>query len=255
MERIEIFRNNKKIGKRLDQPVPQEGLLRYFFLLKTHFWKLMTLNLLFIAFSIPLVTLPAALCGMNRVLVKLIRDGNCFLWQEFIAEFKGSFKKSTGIGLLFGAALFVAYYLFSVGAANWQGLFGIVFTGAGLFALIFALTLGQWTFAFIAMLPLGIGDIFRNARALAGLERWRSAVILGASLAVWLSVPLMFPLSVIPFVLILPVFLQYTCCFLINDAAEKHIFRPHRTSTAQKRSHFSNADRDRAHTFQSEKAE
>ena len=85
-------RNWKKEGE--GKPAPSHGRERFFYLLRTHFWKLITLNLLFLLFSIPVVTLPAALCAMNRVLIKLTRDGNCLLWMEFRDEFKRSFLKS-----------------------------------------------------------------------------------------------------------------------------------------------------------------
>lgn len=75
-------------------PMPEGGIRRYALLLTTHFWKLIGLNLLFVLFSLPIITMPAALCGMNRVCMLLIRNGHCFLWQDFIEEFKRSFVRS-----------------------------------------------------------------------------------------------------------------------------------------------------------------
>ena len=82
-------------------PLPEGGIRRYGVLLATHFWKLVELNLLFILFSIPIVTLPAALCGVNRVCVLLIRNGYCFVWGDFWEEFRRSFRRSLFPALLF----------------------------------------------------------------------------------------------------------------------------------------------------------
>jgi uncharacterized membrane protein YesL len=66
-------------------------------------WKLVALNLMFLAFSIPVVTMPASLCGMNRVLIKLWREGNCFLWSDFWDEFKANILKPCRLGLYAGS--------------------------------------------------------------------------------------------------------------------------------------------------------
>ncbi len=85
-------------GKGVTELPPEKGVRRYFFLLSIHFSKLCGLNLLFVLFSIPIITMPAALCGMNRVLILLVREGNCYLWDDFIKEFKASFFKSLPFG-------------------------------------------------------------------------------------------------------------------------------------------------------------
>ena len=56
-------------------PLPEGGFRRYAAVLGTNFWKLVRLNLIFILFSLPVVTIPAALCGVNRVCMLLIRNG------------------------------------------------------------------------------------------------------------------------------------------------------------------------------------
>ena len=109
-----------------DSPVPQRGAKRYFFLLGTHFWKLVAGNLLFLVFSIPVVTMPASLAALNRVCVKLVRDGNCLLWQEFWAEWKQGFVSSLLLGLPYGIGIAAGYYLVSLGLSNVQSIYGVL---------------------------------------------------------------------------------------------------------------------------------
>lgn len=54
-------------------PAPREGARRFFYLFWNHAWKLIRLNLLFLACCIPVVTMPAALCAMDRALIVLVR--------------------------------------------------------------------------------------------------------------------------------------------------------------------------------------
>ena len=84
-----MFRN----GPGVNGPPPSEGWPRWRFLFKTDFGKLVTLSLMTVLFSLPLVTAPAALCGMERVISQLWREGNTFLWQDFFEGFKGGLRR------------------------------------------------------------------------------------------------------------------------------------------------------------------
>lgn len=77
--------------KEKDVPPPSKGLQRFWFLLTNHFFKIILLNLLYLLFCVPVFTIPAAAAGMTNVLMKLWREGNCFLWQDFWSEFKTEF--------------------------------------------------------------------------------------------------------------------------------------------------------------------
>lgn len=227
MGTLEKFGLRRYLREGVDAPVPDGGIKKYLFLLTTHFWKLVGVNLLFLAFSLPVITLPAALCALNRVCVKLIRDGNCFVWQEFVEEFKSSLWRAMPLGLLFGGALFVAYYLLSLGASNAQNVYGMFFSGVGLFIAAIALLLGCWTFVLVAMQPLKNGDILRNARILALLEGKRDLGILGVLFAGIFVMLWLFPLSLGLAALLLIALLQFTLCFLVNTAVEERIIKPH----------------------------
>jgi hypothetical protein len=190
---------------------------------------------LFILFSLPIITMPAALCGLNRVLVKLILDGNVFLWDEFIGEFKSSFRKSLALGLIFGGGLFAAWYLLSLGVTNGDTLYGMLFSALGISALIPVTVFGGWAFALVAMLPLGCGGILKNARALTGLEIGRSVAICGILVASALSTMLLLPFSLIVTALIQIAFTQYAVCFLVAGPVRRHIVEPWEAKEAREK--------------------
>ncbi|MDR2157279.1 MAG: DUF624 domain-containing protein [Clostridiales Family XIII bacterium] len=220
------------LGK-LDKPAPSGGVRRYFFVLATHFWKMVLLNWLFLLFSVPLITLPAALCATSRVQVKLIRDGSCFLWRDFIGEFRDSFGKSLFFGTFFGVGFFVSYYFLSLSLTNGKTVFGMLFFACGMFVFLSVLLSAGWIFVLLSMLPLGIRDIFRNARALAALEMRRSMCMLCAAAAPVFFFTLLFPVSLIGLALPIIPLAQYMICCLVYGAVNERVLKPYAASRAE----------------------
>lgn len=210
-----------------DRPVPQGGMKRYLFLLGTHFGKLVALNLLFIACSLPILTLPISLCALNRVCINLVREGRCFLLEDFFEEWKGSFLKSLPLGLLIFGGMFGGSCLIRLGMTNAQSVYALLFSALGIAAILLLALLGSWTFALVAMLPLPCRDLLKDAGILLALEWKRDLLMLGVLLLAACVALLLFPLSLIPLVLILISFVQYTLCFIINTPVQERIIAPY----------------------------
>ena len=90
-----------KPGPGADGPVPAVGFARFWFILRTHPGKLIIGNVLFVLFSVPLVTAPAALCGLNAIIARLMEDGHCYPSKDFFEGFKSAFWSKTLFGLPF----------------------------------------------------------------------------------------------------------------------------------------------------------
>ena len=215
-------------------PAPQAGSARVFYLLWTHIWKLIRVNLLFLVFSIPIVTLPAALCAMNRVLIKLVREGNVLLWEEFRDEFKGDFLRSLPLGLLFGGLLFVSYYLLSLGMGNLGSFVGLVILALGLLVLVYALGRGGYAFLMRAMFDLSTGDLLKNANAMAAMRGGRGWAPVLLELGGFFLGFSFFPYSLPVIVLIGPALLHYFLCCALNDPIQTHIISPWEALQTQK---------------------
>jgi hypothetical protein len=76
------------------------------------------------------------------------------------------------------------------------------------------------------MLSLGCGGILKNARALTGLEVWRSVAICGILVASALFTIALLPFSLIATALIQIALTQYAVCFLAVGPVRKHIVEP-----------------------------
>lgn len=209
-----------------DRPVPQSGIARYGFLLATHFWKLIAANLLFVAFSLPVITLPAALTALNRVCVKLVREGNCLLWPEFLGEFRASLGPALLLGLPYGLLLAASYYLLSLGLSNAASMFGMLFFALGLCALLACVIFGSWAFVLKAMLALPNRDIQKNARALAMLEFRRTLAVLGTATMGGFLMFALFPYSLALWALLIPALGQFTIVSLMNSRIQERVVAP-----------------------------
>ena len=214
-------------GKGVTDPPPQDGWKRFFFILGTHFWKLVTLNLLFVAFSIPLITIPAAFCGMNRALIKLYRDGNCFVWTEFFQEFRVNLWKALPFGVLSGAMLFAAYYFLSLSISDASNRIAIIPAAIGLLLAIASVLHVNYAFVFLPSLDLKNRDITRNAMIFL-LTEWKTNVIILAVtvIMVFASISL-FPYSLTFLVLLAFSLQQYIICTAINKPLQKRIIGPY----------------------------
>lgn len=212
--------------KRLDLPAPQEGNRRFFYLLWTYIWKLVWLNVVFLIFCIPVVTIPAAISAMDRALIVLVRSGNVLLWEEFRDEFKRDFRASLPLGLIFGALLFLSYYLLSLALGNLTNMLGPIAFALGLLVLFFALGRGSYAFLLRAMFDLTTGEILKNANAMAAVRGGRgwAAVLLGLC-GLFLAYAF-FPYSLIFIGLIGISLHHYLLCYLLNAPIQERIIGP-----------------------------
>jgi len=158
-------------------PPPKGGFRRVWFLLKTHFGKFLSLNVLFLAFCVPVVTIPAAIAASDRVCLVLWREGNCFLWEEFWGEFKSELFNSLPVGILAlcGAGLIALGVIVNSAAMSaavaWT--LRVLFVAGGAWCSAVA----SYAFTMLALIRLPVGKILSNALLLTMLEPKRTLEI------------------------------------------------------------------------------
>lgn len=205
-------------------PLPEGGIRRYAVLLTTHFWKLIGLNLLLVVFSLPVITLPAALCAMNRVCMLLIRNGYCFLWQDFLEEFKRSFRRSLLPALLFLLLIFFGYYAMSLGLTNAAlPLWSLIFWATGIGAAAAGICWGSYFFALVSLLDLDNKGTLKNAWLLCMIQPQKAILTFGIIVLTGFAAALLMPISLILLSCLLIVLVQYSVCFLVYESAEKYV--------------------------------
>lgn len=170
----------------------------------------------------PAVTLPAALCAMNRVCMMLIRNGYCFLWQDFWQEFRRS--RTLLPALFFLLLSFLGYYAMSLGLTNaglplWSMLFwavGIGFTIAGI-------CWGSYFFALVSLLDQDNRGILKNAWRLCMIRPGSALCVFAIIAAASLAMAALMPVSILLIVSCTVALVQYSVCFLVNDLADEYV--------------------------------
>lgn len=99
-----------KPGKGVDKNAPQKKRFFHFFeLYFRKFWKLITLNLIYILFCIPIVTIGPATAAMTYILKNYTMERPVFLWSDFLDAFKKNWKKGFVMGVIDILVLFLTF--------------------------------------------------------------------------------------------------------------------------------------------------
>lgn len=89
-----LFNQYMKEGKgvKKDERTPRPILFFQIYFRK--FWNLIILNMIYVLFCIPVVTIGPATAGMTKILRNYAREEHAFVWGDFIETFKKNFKQS-----------------------------------------------------------------------------------------------------------------------------------------------------------------
>ncbi len=207
------FREGPGIPKNAPKP---EGLRLLAHVLAREWWTLLKLNLLFLVFALPLVTLPAAWFAATSVSVAMIEDRNVYLWRDFLSAFRSRFWPATVLGAFFcTAAALTILALRTYGAATTDTLLAAVPLAIALTVAVLLPLYAAHVFVALAQRgdrPLGAiakaSAIGMLARPLPGL-----AALLFVAL-LWLAHILFYPASVL-----LPVLVNFSFGALVTSFA------------------------------------
>jgi uncharacterized membrane protein YesL len=211
-----------KGGRGVTAPPPAKGIKRLAFLCYTHFWRLIGLNLLFILFCLPVVTIPPTITALNKVLLNLVREGNAFFIKDFIDEFKSSFIKSWIAFLPCLVLIGIAVFGYSLISDVYTGLPYIV-----VFVMAFSIVYCQsgYCFTMIALVDLPIGKIIKNSFIMVLVEMKRNILMI-------ITVPI-FILCAIYYIYSIPITLLFAFSFvgiinvmIANEAIEERVIQP-----------------------------
>ena len=154
-----------KPGPGVDKNAPQKtGFALFFEILWREFWEILKLNMLFLLFCLPVVTIPAAMTAMGGVTLTMVRDENHFLFQDFWRVFKREFGRSLGAGwlLLLGMAA-TGYGVYFYSAMTAWGWMRIVPSALGVVAFLILFSMSFYVFSQLAMLDLPFRAVLKNA--------------------------------------------------------------------------------------------
>lgn len=124
---MNLFNDNNKNKRDLIDAVPNKGFKRYLFILSNHFFKLISLNLLFLFTCLPIITIPAAIFALTKVVMILYHTGTCSIYADYWMEFKkGFFQRIIPVFLLIFFPISISAWFFILGYSNFGIGIGII---------------------------------------------------------------------------------------------------------------------------------
>lgn len=182
-------------------------------------WPMLWLNVWFLLYSLPIVTIGASYGAMYTVLMRMVRDKPVDAGPEFRKAFRENFKKSTGLYFLQGVVTFILVCSFHFYGVLYPSLETIVLMLGGLFALM-----NLYLYPLLVTVELKLSHIVKNSFFLLFLNL-KYTLILGVIWGGlgWVNYRLA-PYSIFGMLFPMPVFMSYLTCFLTYGAIAKFCF-------------------------------
>jgi Predicted integral membrane protein len=219
--------NYEKEGRGVYKDDPKEKGLRLFFrIYKNAFWELMKLNLLFLLFSLPVVTVFASYAAMTRITCMLAQDKPVFLFDEFKRAFKQNFLRSTLYG--FGSTIITALLVYAAYFYS-QFLQGspLQYIAIGLFVfLILLVTVTSiYFYPMQTLVDLPFKGTIKNSTLLGIAAMKNTLLVLLVLAAINIPVMLFFPITIILHIALLFSNCAYIISFGVIGPMKKYVIR------------------------------
>ena len=179
-----------------------------------HWVLLIKLNALFVLFSLPLITLPAAYCATVDIMHDLLRDQyrEPFMLARFSATFRGSFNRALSAGFIFACVQIIcisSVYFYGVLATT--HLFYSVFCAVAFALMVMNLLAACYFYTALSLYPtLTFRQLLKVALYSVLLKPWTVLLGISAVMLIWVAHLLTYPYS-----LFFPVFISLSIGVLI----------------------------------------
>lgn len=218
-----MFRKNKNNKSKPDFVMPESGFKRFFFLYRVNFFELVKLSMLFVLFSVPVITIPASATALNYVVAKFVNDRLYSVWGDFFKAFKSNFWRSILYGVIFALFALSLYWVWTYSEQeSIASLAGFFLKFLDIFLLIILLNHATYFHIIQAWIDLPFGIVFRNAFIIQFVEAKNTLKIF---LILFISLVLLWLLS--PFSLLLIPFFSASIVYILSTIAmgpiQKHL--------------------------------
>ena len=223
------FFDYSKPGKGVEKDEPQKPRFLYFWeLFFRKFWKLIQLNLLYVASCLLIFTVGPATAGFTYVLRNLANEQPVFLISDFFDGFKNNAKQSIAYSVIMAAALMmlvmsIRFYYLNIEHAPWMYIpFSICVV-----LLLLLVFMSFYTMIMIVTLDLKLSSILKNA-AILSIVCLKTNFITLFFIAVILIAVYMFPvIGALLTILIIPAMCGFIICFNMFPLIKKYAVDPY----------------------------
>ncbi len=213
-----------KEGKGVSPNEPEKSrFVKFFLIYGMRFWKLISLNLLYLTACIPLVTIGPATVAMANVLRRYSEEKLAYVWADFFETFRSCFQKALLYSLLylipFAIAGYAVYFYFLQALQlSWT----YVLFGAMLLVFLCLLLSGMYAAILIGSVELSLRQIIKNSLILSVIAVKQNFSTLLCWLIGSLCIVLLFPASMLLVLLFLPATMWYAAVYILNPVVKKY---------------------------------
>lgn len=224
-----LFYNNNVSGKGIAKNGPKKKpFFRFWELFANKFWTFFRLNLIYILFCLPIVTIGPATAALTAMMRNIYLERPQFIWYDFVSYFKKNFKQAFFVGILDLIAIavsvitFVQYSKQTEMETSMQVLYLL-----SIAAQVMFLMMNFYIYPQIVALDLGLGGIIKNSVILIFVNLPAELIVLAlimgfSALFFYFFLPMVFLLPLIPGAWL--VFLSVFCCY---PAIQRLIINPY----------------------------
>ncbi len=234
-----LFDYNKP-GPGVSKNAPKKkGFIVFFEIFFRKFWKLITANLLYVAITLPLVTVGLSNAGLTYITRNFAREKHAFIAGDFFDTIKKNWKQALPAGIINLVVTFILafdIYFFMTYSLNADSqILHYILLAVTLSIALFFTFMKYYIFMIMITFKLKLKQIYKNSAilAIAGLKRnLLIFVVLGllyiAAIAL-LFINLVVGITVILFVYILlfPAFRSYLIQYNIFPVIKKFMIDPY----------------------------
>lgn len=227
--------NYEKPGPGVDKNGPRKKSFVIFFeILGRKFWKLVVVNLLYLLFSVPVVTNGLASVGMTYITRNFARQKHAFVWGDFIDTIRKNWKQALPVGLInnsITALLFfnIWWYL------NSEGTLALIMLALTLSILVIFSFMKYYMYLMMVTFSLSIRQIYKNSMAFASKVGLKANLIISsicllcyiAGYFLFYMVPVGTIIVILLALFIFPAFRSLLIQFTVFPVIQKYMIEPY----------------------------
>jgi len=240
------FFDYNRAGKGISKNEPEKkAFFKFWELFARKFWKILLINMLYVLFCLPVLTIGPATVALTQVMRRFTLEQPIFLFEEFWTAFKKNFRQGMIIGLfdivfiVSAAASFIFFFwpeleILITGRTIETTLFNSIVMSLSVAAGLFIYMMHFYIYPQIAALTLSMNQIIKNALLLTILGIKGNLVTLFFSIAIIAGFILTIPYSVF-FLLFAPFgWISFLAVFNAYPVIQKYIINPFYESRGEK---------------------
>lgn len=250
------FFNYSKPGPGISRDEPKKHSLFLFFdIYFRKFWKLVTLNLLFLStFIIPvafnyfvykfiasdiafylsfittIIIAGIATTGVSLILRNYVREENVFMWTDFVKTVKSNWKMAAVLSFID----LIAFYLLRF-ASNFYTISGFekihpnlssIASGILLLVGLLFLFMHYYIFIMLVTFKITLKQLYKNAFLFAIIGLWRNVLITIVFAAIGYLIFITIPISIVMAVFIMFSTMGFVSTFLVYPLIKRYMIDP-----------------------------